>query len=56
MMQVFIAPHERHEGLEAYADWLNKDQKEQIEEADEDAIICLTRDGTKTVVTIILEG
>lgn len=55
-IQVVIEPHERHEALEAYKDWLAPDQLEQIDDAPEGALIHLTRIEGATLVRIIPEG
>lgn len=55
---VYITPDERHDGLTAYADKLSSEQREQIEEAPESAIIKIAWgfDGGPSVVTVIEEG
>ncbi len=55
-IQVFIEPHERHEALEAYRQWLTPEQENEIEEAPESALIRLDRSNGKTVIQVIEEG
>lgn len=55
-IQVVIEPHERLEALEAYKDWLTPEQREQIEDAPESALIGLNRINRETFVHIIEEG
>lgn len=56
MMVVFIEPHERDEALVAYDDWLTAEQKREIEDAPETAIIRLAKVQGATQVTVIEEG
>lgn len=53
---IWIEPHERWEARQAYADWLSDDQKDQIDEAPETALIRLWRMDGKTQVDIYEEG
>lgn len=41
MIAVWIEPHERHEAIQAYKDWLSPAEIEQIEDAPETALIRL---------------
>jgi hypothetical protein len=57
MIDVFIEPHERHEALEAYRQWLTSAQEAEIKDAPETAIIRLRRvKPGGTIVTVIEEG
>lgn len=56
IMDVYIEPHERHEALEAYRQWLSPQQESEIEDAPESAIIRLSRVRDTTTVTVIEEG
>ncbi len=40
-IRVFIEPHERHEAMEAYRQWLTVEQESEIDDAPDSAIICL---------------
>ncbi len=53
---VIIEPHERHEALEAYRDWLTPEQVAEIENAPEGSLIMLQRVDRKTNVQVIEEG
>jgi hypothetical protein len=54
---VFIAPHERHEAIEAYRDRLTAEQIDEIEAAPEGAIVQLNFGvGMGTRVILIEEG
>lgn len=53
---IFIEPHERYEAVEAYADRLTTEQRDQIEDAPEGALINLQIDARGTKVIIINEG
>ena len=55
-IQVFIAPHERREAMEAYRQWLTPGQDYEITSAPDSAIICLERRDNKTVIRVIEEG
>lgn len=55
-MEVFIEPHERAEALEAYRQWLRPDQEQEIEDAPESAVVCLSRTNWQTTITVIEEG
>lgn len=55
-VRVFIEPHERHEALEAYRQWLNVDQEAEIKDAPQSAIICLHRTNWTTTIQVIEEG
>jgi hypothetical protein len=41
---VFIAPHERYEALEAFADKLTQEQKDRLLDAPEGETVCLEFD------------
>jgi len=56
LMSVFIEPHERFEAVEAYAKFLTAEQREEIDEAPESALIKLDMGGGPTRVTVIEEG
>lgn len=56
IMDVYIEPHERHEALEAYRQWLSPQQESEIADAPESAIIQLSRNQNTTTVTVIEEG
>lgn len=50
---VFIAPHERHEAIDAYRDLLTAEQIDQIEEAPEGAFVaCRFASGQPTIIEI----
>jgi len=51
---IWIEPHERWEALQAYADWLSGSQKDEINEAPEDARIRLWRMDGVTQVDVFL--
>ena len=51
-IQVFIAPHERYEAIDAYHDWLTDEQIEQIKDTPEDAGIWLLREDSQTKVVV----
>ena len=51
-MEIYIYSHERHEAVEAYGDWLSKEQIEELKETD--ANFLLIRDGE--VTTLYPEG
>ena len=61
-MIVYIMPEDnRTEALEAYDDWLNAEQRQQIREADDDATIKIeavykTTGGFDSLVTITVGG
>lgn len=55
-IKVFIEPHERHEAIEAYRQWLTPEQGDEISEAPESALIVIERRDGKTDVTVIEEG
>lgn len=52
-MVIFIQPHERHEALEAYRQWLSPEQEDVIRKAPDNALIRLARTGGKTGVCVI---
>lgn len=57
-MAVYVAPHERHEAIEAYRDRLSAEQVEQIKDAPDEALILLTFgiNAPGTSLTVIEEG
>jgi len=55
-IKIFIEPHERHEAIEEYRQWLSPEQEDEIDEAPDSAIIILDRSNGKTVVQVIEEG
>lgn len=55
MFKVYIAPHERHEALEAYENRLTEAQVETIEDAPEEAGIWLYVSREKVEVGIVEE-
>lgn len=52
---IYIEPHERNEAVEAYAQWLSLEQREQISDAPEGALIRIDRSDGKTVAVVVIE-
>ena len=52
-MQIFIAPHERYDAIDAYHDWLTDEQIEHIKNAPDDAGIHLVREDGQTKVWVV---
>lgn len=49
---IWIEPHERWEALQAYADWISDPQRDEIDEAPENARIRLWRMDGRTQIDV----